>query len=756
MKRILTIASVLWIVGSHAAAEEAYYFEYTVQITKPEQSDRKDLFLSTWFSRGKMRCEIDQHIFFVFSDPGTIYGFSPLEETYWQLTFGDLEKKAGDLEREFHKTIAVLSDKLGAGLKEQGLEKFSELVVSWLGDVSKLETNVYRTNRTKKIKEWNCYEVFLKGGPTTQHLWVTDDIEIPQDYAGLAGHMPNSPNRLMSHYQDKGFTGFPVLIESTSTFVDEIQTITQLEKFERRPVSKGLFDLPGNYRRDADPFEQLTEVFVALSELLNMVQVWKEREQSESQTLDIPANVPAGVRHEIERLGHEEAEVRVAAARMLGNMGKEALPAIPFLLGLLDDDARVKSGPKAGTTPAKEALNAIRVIGEPAIDPLIRALEDSNELTRRNAVYVLGEMGYEHPRVVPALLIRLESDEEWRVRSRVPRALRKTALNNPDAVTALLKTLRSDTVYHVRIAAVDELGKIGISDPNLIPAMIVALRTDENLMVRGHAAISFGRMRNSAPEIVNALTEALQLDNKEFVRWKAAEALGDILEGTDDVYRHPRPGHFEVPRTGGRDDVERCMEAETRRVLEVLVKTLASEGEPVVQTAIARALGKIGCKDPGVAKLLLTESQTKKDGSFRAAALEAIGRMGYKDSQTVDSLIGILRTDQEESVRSKAAYALGMIAEREENIVDALIRALEKDAEGVVRACAALALGRIGGKDPRVVEALISALTVYDDRMTTSNTASALREITGRGLGTDAARWEKWWEQNHVPFFEGQ
>ncbi len=85
------------------------------------------------------------------------------------------------------------------------------------------------------------------------------------------------------------------------------------------------------------------------------------------EPLDIPANVPAGVRHEIERLGHEEAEVRVAAARMLGNMGKEALPAIPFLLGLLDDDARVKSGPKAGDHSGEGSSECYSVIGEPAM-----------------------------------------------------------------------------------------------------------------------------------------------------------------------------------------------------------------------------------------------------------------------------------------------------------------------------------------------------------------------------------------------------
>lgn len=141
---------------------------------------------------------------------------------------------------------------------------------------------------------------------------------------------------------------------------------------------------------------------------------------------------------------------------------------------------------------------------------------------------------------------------------------------------------------------------------------------------------------------------------------------------------------------------------------------------------------------------------------LRAAALEAIGRIGYKDSNTVDTLIRILQTDQEHAVRSKAAYALGIICEREPKAVDALVQALETDREGTVRASAALALGRIGGKDPRVVEALIYALTLYDDTMTTSNVAGTLQRITGRGLGTDAARWEKWWEENYTRFFEGQ
>ncbi len=56
---------------------------------------------------------------------------------------------------------------------------------------------------------------------------------------------------------------------------------------------------------------------------------------------NIPSNLSAEVRAEVEGLYAPEAAKRVQAAIKLGTMGDKAIPAIPFLIGMLGDTAGV-------------------------------------------------------------------------------------------------------------------------------------------------------------------------------------------------------------------------------------------------------------------------------------------------------------------------------------------------------------------------------------------------------------------------------
>jgi len=52
----------------------------------------------------------------------------------------------------------------------------------------------------------------------------------------------------------------------------------------------------------------------------------------------IPKNIPSDVRNEIEKLYSSDPVDRAYAAIDLGNMGKKATPAVPFLIGMLHDN----------------------------------------------------------------------------------------------------------------------------------------------------------------------------------------------------------------------------------------------------------------------------------------------------------------------------------------------------------------------------------------------------------------------------------
>ena len=61
-----------------------------------------------------------------------------------------------------------------------------------------------------------------------------------------------------------------------------------------------------------------------------------------SLRINIPSNLSAEVKAEVEGLYSPEALKRAQAANKLGNMGEKAVPAIPLLIGMLGDSAGIE------------------------------------------------------------------------------------------------------------------------------------------------------------------------------------------------------------------------------------------------------------------------------------------------------------------------------------------------------------------------------------------------------------------------------
>jgi HEAT repeat protein len=101
------------------------------------------------------------------------------------------------------------------------------------------------------------------------------------------------------------------------------------------------------------------------------------------------------VAQEIDRLSSTEAEVRARAAASLANMGVRATPAVPALIGILDDGTKVYRSVSpafpvgVSTSPGAEAAKALVEIGEPAVEHLIVALGDGDSRIRVAAAEVL-------------------------------------------------------------------------------------------------------------------------------------------------------------------------------------------------------------------------------------------------------------------------------------------------------------------------------------------------------------------------------
>lgn len=157
----------------------------------------------------------------------------------------------------------------------------------------------------------------------------------------------------------------------------------------------------------------------------------------------IPAGVDAAVKEHLETLARSpEPLQRAHAALLLGEAGKQAEPAVPFLLLALHDPDRVVRA---------DAAEALGKIGDPqAVEPLIAIVEDR--------------------------------DEDWGVRAKAAWSLGK--LKDRRATKPLVAAL-ADMVSHVRLMAATALGEIG--DPASKAALQSTAEHDSDLSVR-HAA----------------------------------------------------------------------------------------------------------------------------------------------------------------------------------------------------------------------------------------------------------------------------
>jgi len=232
---------------------------------------------------------------------------------------------------------------------------------------------------------------------------------------------------------------------------------------------------------------------------------------------NIPSHISAHVRQQIERLYSPAPQERANAAIRLGQMGEEAVPAIPFLVGMLADISQlVARGDGPETSPGLEAARALVRIGRPVVEPLVSVLRDEDSYIQRYAAWVLGQIG--DPRAVEPLIAALGNEDPF-VSEKAAWALGE--IKDRRAVEALITALNHEE-WWVRTRAAEAVGKIG--DRRAVEPLIAATK-DEEAFVRSNAAVALGEIRD--PRVVEPLIAALK-DEDLNVRRNAAEALGKL------------------------------------------------------------------------------------------------------------------------------------------------------------------------------------------------------------------------------------
>ncbi len=357
----------------------------------------------------------------------------------------------------------------------------------------------------------------------------------------------------------------------------------------------------------------------------------------------------------------------------------------------------------------RSSMAALVQIGDPAVEPLIAAMENPNPKVRAEVAWGLGML--RDPRAVEALL-KASEDDNLEVRRNALTAL--GLIRDGRAVGTLIAALEDEAsaedakealvpigepaVAPLLMALKDATGRkrrdilwvLGmIRDKRAMEPLIGALE-DEDPETRSVAILGLGLLRD--PCGVHPLIEAMH--EERFADW-AAEALGDIGEASVE----PLIAIVESPENDWRvrsKAIKALGLIRDARAVDPLIRALQ---DPLLRHHAATAL--VEFRDMATTRLL--EVACDENAEVRAHAVAALGLC--RDALALTKLVDALG-DPDALVRRMAARALGQLEEQEGT--PALIGALKDSDEGV-RGEAVLALALL--RDARAVGPLVECLS---------------------------------------------
>ncbi len=336
----------------------------------------------------------------------------------------------------------------------------------------------------------------------------------------------------------------------------------------------------------------------------------------------------------VRALGDEDPEIRVQAARALGELA-DRRAVEPLIAALEDRDTEAA------------AARALSRIGAPAVEPLVRVMREKGKGTRAGDSL----RGITDPLAVEPLVVAL-GDSDPSIRADAACALGK--IGDPSAVEPLLGALQ-DPHRLVADWSAEALGRIG--DARAVPPLVVA---------------EGGRRPRAAADALDALGWAPADDSQRVVHLIAKGQFEDAAQlgktaveplvaalGLSELSDRERGSSLEYSEHAGRERAARALGGlGDVRAVEPLIGLLHEASRldtPSLGDAAVAALGDIG--EPAVEPLIATLGE--RVWSVRVRAMRALGRIG--DPRAIDPLTAILTDDEDRMTRDDAAAALRQI-----------------------------------------------------------------------------------------------
>lgn len=456
----------------------------------------------------------------------------------------------------------------------------------------------------------------------------------------------------------------------------------------------------------------------------------------------ITSDTPPYIKNQIKKLYSWNPLQRSDAAGRLGNFSSLSVPAVPFLISMLDDDVSYSEVGDSNSqlTPGEIASRTLNKIGKPAAMLLITAIKSKNPYIRKNAISALNSnMGTEAQNVLLSCL----EDENQSVRKK---AIYKMELvykktRDPRIIPALTSAL-SDKHSAVRIAAARTL--IGIKDPRIIEPLISSLGDkDRNKDFLKSVTYALERSTN----------QKFGVNQKAWRKWWQSNKEAFIEKS----FLKEREYFLEVISYSLRnlaDPFDISLLADALRDQNINVRKsaawmLGESGSPQAVGPLVRALGNN--------KLSVQKVLSRK--LFQITAVN-IGPDAEKWERWWRYNKEEFLFDRNKYIRDYPGYLLDALYYAQDDAfrvarklgdpaILPLIATL-KNGTAKSKGKAASTLGWM--KDLRAVEPLINTLCKESGSLRNSASHS-LTQLTGQDFGEDPEKWRKWWNKNRSDFF---
>ena len=316
-------------------------------------------------------------------------------------------------------------------------------------------------------------------------------------------------------------------------------------------------------------------------------------------------------------LGHSEADVKIAVAKAIGQMGADADKAVLKLADALKAN-------KAWWNIQVALANALGQIGPaaaPAAQELAELLQDKDSDVGKAAMAALKQIG---PKAIPNLG-QVLSNSPWQIKLQLAKLFGSMGGQAVSGVPALARaTTDSDT--EVRKASVIALGEIGEKAKLGIPALTKILHNQqEEKAIWRETVLALVRIGHAGHKV---LLDGLQSKEDTWLQQKIPEALGGLgaklgRHGVPLLVKALQNPMWQVRWTATM--VLQKVKDQSKLAVTALIKAL-EDTDHRVRKGAAKTLGKYGAKAknalPALKKLL-----KDKEPSVQATAQKAISNI---------------------------------------------------------------------------------------------------------------------------------